>query len=127
MKNQLKKELRNLILAFVIFIVIIKIVFYKESLFVLLKLSSSLFYLYVLPLFFLTLLFFKDREFVERLIIAIPFNIAIVNILSYLLATARINFNSHHLFLPPLLFVISIVLLFKFHTKQNSNNKEEVD
>ena len=121
-KRILIEDFKKIGILFLIAFIILKIVFYKESLFVLFKLTFSLFYLYFIPLYLISYLFFKRESFIERIIITVPFNIAILNIFSYYLAIIGLNFNYHHLIIPPFLLLISFILFYKFNDFKNNKS-----
>ena len=81
----LVKELKYVGLLFIIVIITFKIAFFKESFIILIRNVLSLFWLFVLPGYFLMLYWKEKLEFIERFIIGIVLSAAIIGIFSYYL------------------------------------------
>ena len=88
--DKVKKELQYIGILFLVALVMFKIVFFKENFIVLLRVVFSLFWLFVLPGYFL-MLYWKERlEFIERIIIGLIVSAAIIGIFSYYIGSVAI-------------------------------------
>ena len=106
----IKKEMQYIALLFLIAIIIFKIAFYKESFIVLLRNVLSLFWLFVLPGYFIMLYWEEKVDFIERFIIGIAFSAAIIGIFSYYIGLIGLNIKFHTIILPLLLILIGIII-----------------
>ena len=107
--NKLKKELQYIGLLFLIVLIMFKIIFFKENFIVLLRLFFSLFWLFVLPGYFLMFYWKEKLEFVERFIIGIALSVAIIGILSYYLGLLGLHIKFQTVILPLVLIIAGSV------------------
>lgn len=114
----LKKELRLIAAAFAAFIVILKIAYYKESLFEVVRTTTSLFWLFVLPGYGLTLYWLGKISFIERIILGAVAAMAVNGILSYYLGLAGLKLQNQTLILPAAVIVISVAFAAKPFSKK---------
>jgi len=112
----LKKEVPYLGGLFIIIAIIFQIIFSKESFGVTIRTVASLFWIFILPGFFILYYWIEKLKFVERLIIGIPISAAITGILSYYVGLMGINIKFHSLIFPPMLIFIGIYFLYKKKT-----------
>src|SRR3989338_5664716 len=110
--NFIGKELKYISIVFVLVFIALKMAFYKESLLVVLRASVSLFWLFVLPGYFLMLYWREKLQFLERLIIGIALAAAAIGIVSYYLGLAGLHIKYHAVLLPTLLIVVGIAVNF---------------
>ena len=111
--HKIKKELIYLLILFFIGIIIFKIGFYNENVLNIIKIVSSLFWLFLLPGYFLMLYFEDNLDFIERLIIGIALGFGIMGILSYYIGLLGLNIKYHTIFLPIILILISLIINLK--------------
>ena len=103
--NIIKKEAQYIWLLFLVVFIIFKIVFFKDSFIVLFRNVLSLFWLFVLPGYFI-MLYWKDKlEFIERFIIGSAVSAGTIGIFSYYFGLIGLNIK-YHTFLLPLLIII---------------------
>lgn len=112
-KTKLKKEIKLIGLLFVIILVVFKVIFYKESLLVILKTVSSLFWLFVLPGFVLLYYWHQELSFAERLIIGSVLGVAITTIVSYNLGLFGLHVKYHAVLLPAIFLILSTIMILK--------------
>tara|TARA_Y100000310_G_C20060137_1_gene524599 strand:- start:94 stop:450 length:357 start_codon:yes stop_codon:yes gene_type:complete len=112
--NTVIKELKYIGILFLVVLIIFKIAFFKENLLVLIRNVLSLFWLFVLPGYFLMLYWREKLEFIERFIIGIALAAAIIGIFSYYLGLIGLNIKYHTIMLP----LILILLGFLFNSKK---------
>ena len=98
-----------LILALIAF----KIAFYKENLIVLLRSVLALFWVFVLPGYFIMLYWSEKLEFIERLLIGIAVAAGLIGISSYYLGLLGLNIKYHTIVLPLALVLIGAVINLK--------------
>ncbi len=104
-----KKEMIYTLIVFFIAIAIFKIAFFKESFIVVLRMVLSLFWIFVLPGYFMMLYWRENLEFMERLVIGIVISAALAGILSYYLGLIGLNIKYHAVLLPPILILAGIL------------------
>ena len=105
-----KKESLYIGILFLIAVTIFKIAFYKENFIVLLKTVISLFWLFVLPGYFIMLYWKEKLDFVERAVIGIGIAAAITGIFSYYISLIGFNLKYHAIALPLLMILIGILV-----------------
>lgn len=111
----IKKELQYIGSIFLIVLIIFKIAFFKEEIFVLFRTVLSLFWLFVLPGYFI-LLYWKEKiSFMERFFIGIVLSAGIIGISSYYSGIMGLNIKYHAIILPLVLILIGIVINLKNH------------
>ena len=111
--EKLKKELVNLGILLILFILIFKIVYFKESLFIVFRTVLSIFWLFVLPGYFIMFYWHEKLRFTERLIIGIAFSAAIIGIFSYYLGLIGLNIKYHGILLPIILILLGIFFIIR--------------
>ena len=109
----MKKEMKYIGILFLLFLIIFKIAFYKENFIVLTRNVLSLFWLFVLPGYFIMLYWNEKLEFLERFIIGIISSAAAIGISSYYTGLIGLNIKYHAVLLPLILSSISIVINLK--------------
>ena len=112
------RELKYIGIMFLISLIIFKIAFFKENLYILFRSVLSLFWLFVLPGYFLLLYWKEKLSFTERFIIGIALSAAVIGIFSYYLGLIGLNIKYHTIVLP--LILISLGILANFRKAKNS-------
>ena len=105
MKDRLIKEGKYIGISFIVLLAILKIAFFREDFLTLIKTTLAIYWLFIIPGYFLLLYWSSKIGFVERFFIGIAISTAITGTISYMLGIAGINVNTHHLFLPIILIV----------------------
>ena len=113
-----KKELQYIGILFLVALVMFKIVFFKENIIVLFRMVLSLFWLFVLPGYFLMLYWREKLEFIERFIIGIALAAAIIGIFSYYLGLIGLNIKYHTIVLPLILILFGVIINFRLTKDQ---------
>jgi len=108
-----KKELQYIGILFLIILMIFKIAFFKEDIFVLFRNVLSLFWLFALPGYFIMLYWEKELGFTERFVIGIAISAAIIGIFSYYLGLIGLNIKYHAIILPLILILIGVIINFR--------------
>lgn len=117
-----KREMKYVGILFLLSIVIFNIVFYKENFVVLIRNVLSLFWLFVLPGYFIMLYWNEKLEFAERFIIGIALSAAIIGIFSYYIGLVGLNIKYHAVVLPLVLLSISIAINLKRKNHEYNQN-----
>ena len=107
--DTVKKEFIYVLFLFFIALIIFKITFFKESILVLLRNVLSLFWLFVIPGYFIMLYWHEKIEFIERFFIGILLSAAIIGMSSYYIALLGLNIKYHAVLIPSVLILIGIV------------------
>ena len=110
--SKLKKEICIIGILLVLFILVFKIIFFKENLMVVFRTVLSIFWMFVIPGYFILFYWKEKLNFTERLIISIALSAAITGIFSYYLGIIGIHIKYHTIILP--LIIISIGTLMNF-------------
>ena len=111
--DAVKKELKYIGLLFLVFLVIFRIVFFKENLIVLFRLVLSLFWIFILPGYFIMLYWREKIDFTERLIIGAALAAGLIGIASYYLGLAGLNLEYHAIILPSALILAGLLINLK--------------
>lgn len=119
MKNKqllenIKQELKYLGMLFVIAVIMFKIIFYKEGFIILLRMVFSLFYIIILPGYFIMLYWIEDLQFKERIIVGIAAATAVVGLTSYYLGILGLHIKYHVIPLPLVVIVFCFLLNYLF-------------
>ncbi|MFC1454712.1 hypothetical protein ACFLQI_01345 [Candidatus Undinarchaeota archaeon] len=105
-----KKLLNNLGASFLLLFLLLKIVFFKESLFTILKVDFAFFWIFLLPGLPLTYLF-KFPQFYQRLIIGSALGASLIGFSSYYLGLLGLNVLYSGILLPPIYAAITILVM----------------
>ena len=108
--NDMIRESKYIGILFLLALVIFKIAFYKENFIVLLRSMLSLFWLFVLPGYFIMLYWRENLEFIERFIAGIVLSAAVIGIFSYYIGLLGLNIRYHAVLLPLVLIFMGIII-----------------
>jgi len=103
------KEFTSLAILWVASVIATKLIFYKESFLVSLKVSSSFFFIFMLPGYAMMLYWSDKLSVAERLVVGTGVSFGLTGILSYYLGLLGLNIRYHTFLLPLLLIVLGIV------------------
>ncbi len=106
----IKKELMYIGLLFLIVLIIFKIAFFKENITIILRTVLSLFWLFVLPGYFIMFYWNEKINFIERFVIGIALSAAIIGIFSYYIGLMGLNIKYHAILLPVVLILIGVII-----------------
>jgi len=106
----LKRELLYLAACALIIIALIKIAFFNESLISTIKTAISVFWLFMIPGYFIMLYWNQKLGFTERLVIGTIMGAALIGVMSYYFGLLGVNIKFHSLFLPIAVILISLAL-----------------
>jgi len=104
------KESRYMGILLLLALVIFKIAFYKENFVGLLRIVLSIFWLFVLPGYFIMLYWKEKLGFIERIVVGILIAAAIMGISSYYISLAGLNLKFHAILLPLLMIFTGVVI-----------------
>jgi len=111
--DQVKRESKYIGILFLIALIIFKIAFYKENLIILFRNVLALFWLFILPGYFIMLYWNDKIGFLERFVVGILLSAAVIGIFSYYLGLMGINIKYHTIILPLVLILIGISINFR--------------
>ena len=111
--NVIKRELRYIVFSFLLVLVVFKIAFFKENFIVLLRNVLSLFWLFVLPGYFIMLYWNEKLSFMGRFAVGIAIAAALIGISSYYLGLIGLNIKYHAVLLPLAIMSIGLFILMK--------------
>ena len=108
--DAIKSELSYIGLLFLTLMIIFKIAFFKENVIVLLRVILSLFWLFVLPGYFIMLYWHEKLGFVERIIIGTILSAGIIGTFSYYLGLIGLNIKYHDILLPAAIIFVGLFI-----------------
>jgi len=115
--DDIKKDFIYIALAFIISLVLFKIVFYDEKFIIILRLSFALFYQFV-PGFFLTYVFFNNPKLIQKFILGFGFTVIFFPLIGYYLGILGLDIK----FYWPLFIILAVPGIYCAY-KQNPENK----
>ena len=104
-------DIHKLLISFFVVFVIAKLVFFQEDVLMVLKVVSSLFWLFVLPGFGITYLW--RLRFIERFVLSIALGSAVVGIGSYYLGLIGLHVAYSSYVLPTIFILIGFAIVFR--------------
>ncbi len=110
-KKELVQELKWLAIGYIILSIAIFIAFQKSSLVEILRTTASVYWLFVLPGYALMLC--SKKGFVERFIIGLSVQTAIIGLASYYAGLLGWHVATHGIILPLFSIIIGIILWWK--------------
>ena len=111
--DSLRKELQHLGILLLVLLIIFKIIFFNDDLFVIIKMVLSLFWLFILPGYFAIFYWHDKLDFIERLVIGAALSAAIIGGTSYYLGLAGLNIKYHGILLPLIIIAVSWIIIMK--------------
>lgn len=121
MLDKLKKEAVNLLLLFLVFMIIFRVIYSKEDIITITKTVLSIFWLFVLPGFCLMYYWHENLDFVERLVIGTGLSAAVIGISSYYFGLIGLDVKYHSVILPLAMLGLAIFLIIKTKTKSSKD------
>ncbi len=110
-KSRMIKELQYLALIFLLLLVIFKIHYYKESISVMLNLTFSHFYLFIIPGYCLMLYYFDKLEFYQRFAIGLGLGYGVQPLTLYLInVTTEVNILKYNYYISGTMIIIGVIL-----------------
>lgn len=109
--NVVKGDLKWIGALFLLSLAIFKIVYFKENLAVLFRYVTSLFWLFVLPGYFVMLYWKEKLDLAERIIIGAASSAAIIGVSSYYFGLMGLNIKYHGIFMPIAIIILMLLLL----------------
>ena len=116
----LKEDMLRISVAAAVLCVGLMLVFYKESLLVVVRVAFAIIWLFIVPGFAVLYLWYDRLEFTERLIAAVPISAALVGIPSYYLGLLGFPIWYHAFALPIGISIIATGLVY-LRNKQSVN------
>lgn len=109
----LKKELLIIGLLFIVVFIAFKIIFLQESFFVVLRTVFAIFWLFVLPGYFVMFYWKEELKLFERLIIGIAVGTAVIGLSSYYIGLLGLHIKYHTVVLPIVLITLGLIINWK--------------
>ncbi len=123
MSDKIRKEAMNLLFALIITIIIFQIIFSKENILTTIRTVLSLFWMLVIPGFYLMYYWHEKLGFTERLIIGTGLSAAITGTASYYLGLLGLHVKYHGIILPLIMLGAAFLLSVKMKNKANNNQQ----
>lgn len=122
--TELKREAGFVAIAFIAATIIFKIAYYKEGLGEVVKTTASLFWLFVIPGYALTLYWREKLGFVERIIAGTVAAMAVSGITSYYLGLAGLKIQNQTILLPAAVIALSLAISSKFWARKSPQQQQ---
>lgn len=106
---EIKDELLLLLLILAVMIVIIKAAYYKESVILVIRTATALFWLFILPGYALTLYWRQKLDFIERIVIGTVALMALSGLISYYLGLIGLKIQNQTFLLPLAITAVSFL------------------
>ncbi len=116
--DKIKKESGYIGILFVIALIVLKIVFFKEQFVMILTLAFVFFWVLILPGFSLAYYWHEKIDFLERLVIGFAISAGLVGILSYYLGLVGVHVKYHGVILPVVLLALAAFYALKKNKSQ---------
>lgn len=117
-KAEIYKDMKKIGLSFLVAVMIFWIAFYKDSVFNIIRIVASFYWLFVIPGYMTLIHFRKEFSFIIRFVLGIASGLGIYGFLSYYLGLFGIHVNYHWFIVPLLISGISLFLLIKKRTNE---------
>ena len=111
--DTIKNEMLHLGILFLTFAAILKIVYFKEDLFIILRMDLSLFWLFLLPGYSIMLYWREKLDFTERIIVGIALAAAVIGIFSYYIGLFGLDMKYHAILLPLVMILVATIVNFR--------------
>ena len=120
--EKIKKESLYIFCLLIALSIILKLVFYNEGLLSVLRISFSIFWIFILPGFYLLYYWHESLDFIERLVLSAALGAAVIGTLSYYLGLAGLHIKWHMFVIPILMLVSSLIMIAKMNKKHHDMN-----
>jgi hypothetical protein len=120
--DKIKKEMLLIMEIFLALVVILKIVYYHEGIWEIIKITLGIFWLFVIPGYAFFLYWIDILPFLERLIYGAIAALGIMGVVSYLLGLYGVHIRIDHLLIPACT-VIGGITAGMIHFKLNDSHK----
>lgn len=112
-KEIILKELKIIGIAFILFYAFFQAHYYKENIFIILKMVIAHFYLFIIPGYSLCLVFYDKLSRIERLILGIGVGYGLQPFLLYLInSIVKVNIMEYNIYVSAAMIIIG-AMLFK--------------
>lgn len=123
MKEEAKKitmrELKIIGITFILFYAFFQIHYYKESIFVVLRMVIAHFYLFIIPGYSLCLIFYDKINRIERLILGVGVGYGLQPFLLYLInAIIKVNIGEYYLYISGAMILLGTYLFNRVTLKR---------
>ncbi len=116
--SKLAGELKTIVIFFVAAVIIMKIAYYKENLPEVIRATASIFWLFALPGYAMTLYWKGRLGLIERLAAGTVAALAIISIASYYLGISGLKIQNQTIILPAAVIAVSLF----FYLKSSAGN-----
>ena len=120
--SKILQEIQNLALLYIIGVIMLKIVFYKEHILMVAKVVSSFFWMFIIPGFAFMYLWHSKVGFFERFVISVAVSAVLVGVTSYYLGLMGLHARYHPFIVPFLWLLISAGSVFLVNRKSKQKN-----
>lgn len=115
--DKIKKESGIIFVLFIVLTVILKIVFYNEPFISTVRISFSIFWIFILPGFYLLYYWHNSLDFLQRFVLSTALSIAVIGTLSYHLGLIGLHIRTHTLIIPLAMLIIAFIIIWRVSRK----------
>jgi len=113
--EKIREEGLYLGIMFVTCLIVFKVIFYREDMVSIIRTVFSLFYMILLPGYFIMIYWIDDIDFKERIVLSVVVGTIIVGLISYYVGIIGLNVKYHVIPIPLIVIVISFLLNAKLN------------
>lgn len=108
-----KKDIKNIAIILIVFFIFLKVHYYKESIFVLIKLLLTNAFLFIIPGYCLMLYYLDDLDFVNRFIIGLGLGYGVQPLILYLInVIIEVNILKYNYYVSLMMILVGIFLFY---------------
>ena len=116
------KELKMLVTTFTLILILLKIIFYNQDFVILARTTWAIFWLFIMPGYFLISIWAKNTSFLERIIISVPISSCVLGITSYYIGLFGLDLKLQSIILP-MAFILTGIFLTAIHSKKTTSTQ----
>lgn len=115
--DKIKKESGIIFVLFIVLTVMLKLIFYNEPFISTVRISFSIFWIFIIPGFYLLYYWHNSLDFLQRFVLSTALSIAIIGTLSYHLGLIGLHIRTHALIIPLAMLIIAFIIIWRMSRK----------
>ena len=115
--EKVKLEIVILAALFIVLAIIFKIIFSKEEMMIIIKITLALYWLFLLPRFALLYYWHEQLDLIERIIIGFALGAAITGTFGYLFGLIGITMKIQQLAIPILCLILAAIVVYRISSQ----------
>lgn len=115
--REVLEDIKKILILFILSTILMRIIFFKESVMNVIIIASSLYYLFIIPGFFILYFWKNELSFLERFIISFALSLSVLGISGYYFGLLGIKLSIFAWIAPITIILISLCLCFLVKNK----------